>query len=493
MVTPEPFAQTGIAGLDRVLGGGFPRGQIHLIRGASGAGKTTLSLQFLMEGARRGEPVLYLGTSETEQEIQLIAKSHGWSLDGITLHRHDSPSFSDQTMLHPAEIELPQTIESMLAVIDQAAPTRLVIDSLAEIRVLSGNHLWYRRQLMTLKQHFANNNCTVLVVEIPNEKQPAVLDSVVSSVIELQQTTPLYGPDRRRLRATKIRGQDFISGYHDYRIRKGGIDLFPRLSAAEFRHSFPCENISTGLPEMDDMFHGGITRGTSLLLLGPSGTGKSLMATQLAVAAAKRGERSVFFVFDERVQTLFQRAEGIGLPFRRHVEEGTIEIRQIDPTEMTSGEFSSIVQHLVEQSGVRMIIIDSLNGYAYAMPDERLLSVHLHELASYLNQQGVVSIFTMTQHGLVSDSIQQPFDVSYIADSVVLFRHFEFAGNVHKALSVYKNRSGPHETSIREFQITPSGVRLGNPLTQFQGVLTGTPQFVGERINGHSNADHDQD
>lgn len=477
------LALSGVSGLDSVLGGGFPKGQISLLRGASGVGKTTLGLQFLLEGARQGESVLYLGTSETEQDIRLVAKSHGWSLEGVSVHHHEHRTVSaEQTMLHPAEVELPRTMESLLSVVRKVSPSRLVIDSLAEFRVLAGDELWYRRQLMTLKQYFADQACTVVLIEILDGSQP-VLDSIVSGVVELERTTPDYGADRRRLRVSKIRGQEFSTGRHDYVIRRGGLVVFPRLTAAEHRQPTPSEPISTGLPRMDEMLRGGLTRGTSVLLLGPSGTGKSLMGTQLAVAAAGRGEKSALFIFDERVQTLFQRAEGTGLPLRQHVDEGTIQIRQVDPAELTSGEFSHLARSLVEDEGIRLLLVDSLNGYAYAMPGEKFLSLHLHELTSYLNQKGVTAVFTATQHGLVSGNASQPFDVSYVADTILLFRHFEHAGRLHKALSVYKSRGGPHETSIRQLRIGPDGLSLGEPLRKFQNILAGMPEFIGDRLH----------
>ncbi len=477
------FVSSGIEGLDAILGGGFPAEQLYLIRGDSGVGKTTLGLQFLLEGAKNGETVLYLGTSETEPEIRKVAASHGWSLDAVRIHHHQTPQLGEeQTMLHPAELELPKTMEAILLIVDSINPSRVVLDSLAELRMLARSELWYRRQLMLLKNHFAHKDCTVMLIEIPHGDQMP-LNSVVSGVIELERRTPAYGPDRRRLRVAKIRGQPFTTGYHDYKIRTGGLDVFPRLVAAEYRQNRLAERMSTGLPEMDAMFHGGPSRGDSLLLLGPSGTGKSLVATQIVAAAAERGERCAVYAFDERIQTMLDRAEGVGIPLGRHIEDGTIRIRQVDPAELTSGEFSHIVRKEVEANGVRVLVIDSLNGYDYAMPEQSTLTVHLHELSSFLNQSGVTPVFTMTQHGLVSERIEQPFDVSYVADTILVFRHFEHGGEVRKAISVYKHRSGSHETSIRELKITSEGLRVGDPLRQFHGILTGTPKFMGERLD----------
>ncbi|REJ88777.1 MAG: circadian clock protein KaiC [Planctomycetota bacterium] len=482
MPAAEQYATSGVDGLDEVLGGGFPAGQICLIRGNSGAGKTTLSLQFLMEGARNGESTLFIGTSETEPELRRIAASHGWSLEGVTIHHHAvSAPDAEQTMLHPAEMELPQTMQALLSVIEQTSPKRVVIDSLTEIRALARDEFWYRRQLALLKQFFADSDATVLLVELPSTQ--ALLYSMVTSVIEVEHAAPSYGPDRRRLRVVKVRGQPYATGYHDYKVRTGGLEVFPRLTAADHRRRFPEERVATGLTEFDAMLGGGLVRGTSTLLLGPSGTAKSLFTTQLLVAAAERGEQSAMFVFDERVQTLFHRCESVGLPLEKHVEEGLIQIQQVDPAEMTPGEFSHLVKSLVEESGIRLIAIDSLNGYSYAMPEEQLLTVHLHELLSYLSQQGVSPIFTMTQHGLLSPDVKQPFDVSYIADTVILFRLFEFSGVLHKTLSVYKNRSGRHETSIRELKIDANGLHVGEPLRQFRGIMTGSPQYTGRSLN----------
>jgi len=485
MPTSEEYAGSGIDGLDQVLHGGFARGLVYLVQGSSGAGKTTLGLQFLMEGAKHGERVLYLGTSESEEDLRRIAASHRWSLDGVTIYHQPVPEIGDeQTILTPAEVELPRTIESMLAVVEEVSPTRVVLDSLAEIRTMAQSELSYRRQLMALKNYFADRRCSVLVIEIPVIHE--MLNSVVNGVLELQQMAPLYGPDRRKIRVAKIRGHDFNTGYHDYKIRTGGIDVFPRLTAAEHRRRFKRELVATGMDELDMMLNGGLIRGTSTLLMGASGTAKSLMATQLVVAAAERGERSVMYVFDERIQTLLQRAEGVGLPLEHHIEQGLIYLRQVDPAELTPGEFSDILKTWVENEDVRLVVIDSLNGYSYAMPDERFLSVHLHELSSYLNQQGVTLVYVMTQHGLLSPERDAPFDVSYVSDTLLLFRYFELGGEIHKALAVYKSRASAHEPSIRELKITSKGLQLGPPLREFRGVLTGAPMYLGERLHGNA-------
>ena len=482
---PVEWATTGVEGLDRVLGGGLPRENVYLIQGASGSGKTTLGLQFLIEGVRLGESALYVGTSETRQSLEAIAEGHGWSLDGLGLYLRDGREPGtvevEQTMLHPAEVELPRTMEAMLEEADRVKPDRLVIDSLAELRALAREDRWYRRQLRLLQDHFRDSRCTALLVEIPEADRPAI-KSLVGGTIELDSATPAYGPDRRRLRVAKIRGQGFATGYHDYKIRRGGLVVYPRLVAAEHRQRFEPERIGSGLPALDAMLGGGVDRGTSILLLGQAGTGKSLIATHYAVAAAERGERSALYLFDERIQTLEQRSEGVGLPLRRLVDEGLIEIRQVDPSEMTPGEFSHLVRQAVERRGIRLVLIDSLNGYSHAMPEERFLTVYLHELSSFLNQQGVASLYVLAQHGIGSNLAQQEFDVSYIADTVMLFRHFEHAGAIHKAISVYKHRTSAHETTIREVRIGPGGIAIGEPLLAFRGVLSGSPEYVSRTL-----------
>jgi circadian clock protein KaiC len=476
---------TGIPGLDRVLRGGFPPDHVHLIQGPAGSGKTTLALQFLMAGTRLGEPGLYIGTSETEKEIREISTSHGWTLDGVTVHHHGPAERAapeteiGQTMLLPAEVELPETMKTLRSLLNELKPRRVVIDSLTEIRVLAAQERWYRRQLILLKELL--HDCTALLTEVLIGDHLA--ETIAYGVIELDRVSRSYGPDTRRLRVLKMRGRSFLSGYHDFRIQTGGISLYPRLIAAEHRRRFTPEVARSGLPELDALLGGGLDRGTSALFVGPSGAGKSALATQFVVAAAERAERSAMYVFDERLQTLFQRAEGIGLPLESYVEAGLVDVRQIDPAEVTPGEFGELVRHAVTENDVRMVVLDSLNGFIYAMPEERYIGLHLHELASYLNQQAVTSILVMTEsssHQLRGDV---PVEASFFSDAVIWLRQFEFQGAVHKAIAVHKRRAGPHEPTIRELKFSSDGLHVGLPLTQFHGILTGTPRFVGASLD----------
>lgn len=482
----SPRVSSGIQGLDAILRGGFPEGHSYLIQGRHGAGKTTLGLQFCMRGAREGEKALYLSTCETEAEIREVAASHGWGLEGVTLHHHDPrasfPQGREQSVFHPAEVELPQTMEVILSVIREVKPRRLVVDSLSEIRLLSPEGRWFRRQVLALKDELFKQGCTTLFCDDRlTPEQP--VHSIVHGVVDLEQVTPEYGPSRRRIHIAKLRGSTYVSGQHDFRIRTGGMEVYPRLVAAAHRQQAPTEVVSTGLPELDTLFGGGIDRGTATLLLGPSGTGKSTLAAQFALAAADRGESSAAYVFDERVQTLLARAAGMKMRLEERVEEGLVELRQVDPAELTPGEFSQAVRQAVEEKEVRMVIIDSLAGYLNAMPEERRLSLYLHELLSFLNERGVMAILIMTQHGLPGSPRAVPFDVSYISDSVLLFHSFEFAGELRKAISVYKRRAGDHERTLRELRFGEGGVEIGEPLRAFRGITTGTPDFLGESLS----------
>ncbi|HEY0251689.1 MAG TPA: ATPase domain-containing protein [Kofleriaceae bacterium] len=475
-------ARSGIAGLDQLLGGGLPRDHIYLIEGDPGVGKTTLALEFLLEGVAKGEQGLYVTLSETADEVRLVAQSHGWKLDGVELFELSALEAqmgvdAENTVFHPSDVELTETTRAVLAYIDRVKPQRVVFDSLSELRLLAQSHLRYRREVLNLKQYFSRNRATVLLLDDrTSDRQDIELQSIAHGVISLQQVPPEYGGDRRRLRIVKMRGIPYQSGYHDFEIVTGGMAVFPRLVAADHPAEFKPKTSSSGVAELDNLLNGGIERGTSTLLLGPAGAGKSVISSQFAVTAAKRGEKVAMFVFDELRRGTIERADALGLGMSALVANGTIIVQQIDPGEMGPGKFTSIVQALIGE-GVTMVIIDSLNGYLQAMPAERYMYVHLHELLAYLGQQGVTTIMCMAQFGLVGN-VQAPVEVSYISDNVVLLRYFEHAGRVKKAISIVKKRSGAHEPTIRELSIGP-GVQVGKPLEQFRGVLTSVPQYTG--------------
>jgi circadian clock protein KaiC len=415
-----------------------------------------------------------------------VADSHGWSLEGVAIHHHAPAELygtnAGQTIFHPAEVELPKTIDSIVSLVDSENPSRLVIDSLSEIRVLARDERWYRRQLMVLTDYLAGRQCTVLLLD-DRVAEPTLLRSLVNGVLELEQISPDYGPDLRRLRIAKLRGQAFLTGYHDMKIKTGGLEVYPRLVAADHRRRFRPELFSSGIAELDTLLGGGIDRGTSSLLLGPSGTGKSTVATQYVVAAAERGERSAVYIFDERLQTLFQRAAALGLDLQTHVDNGTVIVQQVDPAELTPGEFAHAVRKAAVEQEVKLVVLDSLSGYMYSMPQERFLMLHLHELLSYLNQHEVTSLMVGTEHGLLGP-VRSNIDVSYLADTVILFSGYEHAGEVRNAVSVYKRRSGPHEKTIRELRLGPKRVTLGPPLREIRGVFAGRSEYLGESLRG---------
>ena len=476
---------TGIEGFDDVLGGGLPANRLYLVEGDPGAGKTTLAMQFLMAGARAGEPVLYVTLSETEEEMRSVARSHGWSLDGVNIyelipHEDTLRPDSQYTIFHPAEVELGETIKSMLAEFERLGPHRVVIDSLSEMRLLAGEPLRYRRQVLALKRFFAGRGSTVLLLD---DRTTADLDlqvhSIAHGVVCLEQVGQGYGTERRSLCVRKLRGVRYRGGNHDFKIETGGINVFPRLVAAEHRDAVAREPVSSGIPELDALMGGGLDRGTSTLLMGPAGSGKSSLATQFAAAAAARGEAVSVYIFDEGRATYLARSAGIGIDLARHLGDGRVGIQQIDPAELSPGEFAHIVRGGVREHGARVVIIDSLNGYLMAMPEERHLIAQMHELLAYLNQQGVVTLVITAQHGFLGTSMTTPVDVSYIADNVILFRYFEAAGAVRNAVSVVKKRTGGHERTIRELQMSERGISVGPPLAQFHGVLTGVPTFGG--------------
>ena len=479
--------RSGVEGLDEVLVEGLPSNCFYLIQGDPGSGKTTLALQFLLEGVRRGEKSLYITLSETKEELLKVAHSHGWSLDGVGLFELSAIEAlvrpdATTTVFHPSEIELTKVTEQLLNEIRNTRPSRIVFDSLSEFRLWAETPLRYRRQLLNLKQELAKYQSTVLLLDDKMDNKniagdPHVL-SLTHGVIEMEQLSPDYGRSRRRLRVLKLRGVRFREGFHDYTIEKGGLRVFPRIVAAEHRSEFRREPVASGHKDLDDLLGGGLDRGTTTLIMGQAGTGKSTLALQYAVQMASRGERSMLFAFDEVRDLVLARAASLGLAIAPHVETGVITIQQVDPAELSPGEFAMQIRRGVEE-GCKLVIIDSLNGYMNAMPGERYLANQLHELSAYLNQQGVVTIFILALHGLVSKA-EAPVDLSYLADTVVNVRYFEASGAVRQALSVIKKRSGRHEKTIREFQLeSGTGLRIGKPLAEFQGVLGGVPVFHG--------------
>ena len=476
---------TGISGLDYVLAGGLPANRLYLVQGDPGVGKTTLGLQFLLEGVKHGESGLYVTLSETAEELKAVAQSHRWSLDGLALHELASIDATidkdvPNTLFHPSEVELQETMEDILRIVEKIKPRRVVFDSLSELRLLAQGSLRYRRQILWLKQFFVGKNCTVLMLDDrTSEQQDNHLQSLAHGVVILEQLSPLYGAERRRLRVLKLRGVNFHGGFHDFNITSGGLRVFPRLVAADHPETFRQEMVASGITEIDHLLGGGLHRGTSTLLIGPAGTGKSIIATQYAVAAAARGEKSALYIFDESMVTLFARTESLGFELKRYVNEGMITVQQIDPAELPPGQFVQEVRDAVETQKARVIVIDSLNGYLNSMPDEPFLNVQLHELLSYLRQHGIVTILVVSQSGIMGSSMQTPVDISYLADTVILLRYFEATGEIRKAISVLKKRSGQHETTIRELRMGPKGLRVGEPLKEFHGIMTGVPTYDG--------------
>ncbi len=475
---------TGNAGLDDILGGGLDADRMYLYEGRPGAGKTTLAIEFLMDGARRGERVLYITLSETEAELRLVASRHGWDLSGVEVAELVPPETAldesqEITLLHPAELELGETTRQILDRVTASNPSRIVVDSLSELRLLAQNPLRYRRQVLALKQFFANRRCTVVLLDdMTSQDGDLQLHSISHGVVLLEQLAIDYGAERRRLRVVKMRGIEFRGGYHDMKIVRGGIEVYPRLVAAEHHAEFSGDFTPSGNSALDELLGGGLERGTNALLIGAAGVGKSSLALSYAVAAAQRGERSAVFAFDEGRGTVEARSRTLGLDLAGAIDKGLVLFQQVDPAEMSPGEFASIVRRRVERDGARVVVIDSLNGYLNAMPDGRFLILQMHELLSYLGQQGVVTIQVLAQHGLVGP-IETPLDISYLSDAVLMLRYFEHGGMVRRALSVVKKRSGFHEQTIREFQLGSRGLVLGPPLREFSGVFSGTPTYGG--------------
>jgi circadian clock protein KaiC len=477
-------AASGVDGLDGILNGGFTRNRLFLVEGVPGSGKTTLAVQFLMAGAQLGETVLYVTLSETEEELRSVATSHGWSLEGITI-RELSPSESElepdeqNTMFHPSEIEMAATTRRVLDDVERLKPTRVVFDSLSELRLLAGSALRYRRQILGLKHFLANRQCTVLLLDdMTATDHDLQMRSIAHGVVLLEQIQPEYGSQRRRLSIVKYRGVQFRGGYHDYAIQKGGITVYPRLVAAEYRQLAARARLGSEVPALDELLGGGIEEGTSTLIVGAAGTGKSTLAAQFVAAAARRKQKTAMFLFDESPQTLLSRCRDLQIALIPAIDAGLVSVRQIDPAELTPGEFIHQIRGAVEDN-VKIIVIDSLNGYLNAMPEERFLTIQLHELLMFLGHCGVATILIAAHQGLIGAQMQTPVDASYLADAVVLLRYFELRGEVRQALSVVKKRGGRHERTIREFRLEHDGVFVGEALREFRGVLTGVPIFEG--------------
>jgi circadian clock protein KaiC len=481
---------TGISGLDDILSGGFPPHQVCLIEGSPGTGKTTLALQFLLAGQARGETVLYVTLSETRRELLTVGRSHGWSLDGLHIHEMDSLEESllpeqQVTLFHPSELELSETTSKVLKTVEEIQPSRVVFDSLSEMRLLAQDSLRYRRQILGLKQFFSGRRTTVLLLDdLTAEGDDRHLQSIVHGVIHLEHLATEYGAERRRLRVLKMRATEFRGGLHDFVIRRGGLDVFPRLVAADHHTDFEDREVSSGVASFDQLLGGGLPLGTSTLLIGPAGAGKSSLCMSFCVAAAARGERSAVFLFDETTALLKTRARKLNMPLEPHLDNGLITLRQIEPAELSPGEFAAAIRRAVEgkdAAGVpaRLILIDSLNGYLNSMAEEKQLTSQLHELFKYTNQQGVLMLVTLSQAGMGGAQMRSPIDSTYLADNVVMFRNFEAFGQIRRAVAVVKKRSGEHELTLRELRMGPQGISVGEPLTEFQGVLTGVPTYYG--------------
>jgi circadian clock protein KaiC len=484
--TPPSRLSTGIQGLDEVLGGGLPEGQLYLVEGESGAGKTTLGLQFLLAGQRRGERTLWITLSETERQLRQTAQSHGWSLDGIDVCNPVAPDGVRQgddkySFFSPADVELDQIRQAIVAATERVRPSRVVFDPFSDVRHLAREVLHYRRQVLSLREFFNDHRCTVLLMQELTRGTAGDLqaEALVQGYLTLHQDAPEYGGQRRRVRVHKMRGMAFRDGFHDFSIQTGGIEVYPRLIAAQHLDHHSQETMASDVVQLDALLGGGVDRGSSMLIIGAAGAGKSTLATQYAVAGARRREKAIVFIFDETMWTYRARAEKLGFPVGALLADGTLTLRQIDTAEVSAGQFTNMVIQAVD-GGARTVVIDSLTGYLSTMPEERFLVAYLHELLTTLSHQNVVTILTLAQHGLVGQQVTAPVDISYLADTVLLIRYFEAFGQIRRAISVVKKRIGPHEIAVREMRIDAGGVTIGEPLTNFQGVLSGVPQFTGD-------------
>ena len=475
---------SGVPGLDEVLSGGFPSSRLHLVEGTPGSGKTTLALQFLLEGIRLGERALYITLAETKREVVAVAKSHGWVLDELHILAFTPPELSHdprhhQSVIHTADLEQGETLRTILAEVERVKPARVVLDSLSEIRLLTQGALRYRRQLVALKHAFLEHNSTVVLLDDLNyEVHGLNVHSIAHGVVSLEHVSKEFGPDRRRLRVTKMRGVKFKGGFHDFTIQQGGLSVFPRLVAANHPHTFSdSELIGSGIEELDAMMGGGIDRGTNLLLLGPSGAGKSTLSARIVLTALERGDLVTFFNFDEAQRVLLKRSAGLGMDLMPYLESGQLVMKQVDPAELSPGELAGMIRDAVEVHKTTMVVLDSLGGYLHSMPEERFMLLQMHELLLYLNQHGIATVLVLAQHGLIGETTA-PVDMTYLADAILLLRFFESDGHLRRAISMIKKRTGTHEMTIREFMID-KGLHIGQPLESFRGLLQGSPSYSG--------------
>lgn len=476
------LVSTGIEGLDDILDGGLTAERVYLVEGTPGTGKTTLGLQFLMDGLSKGETGLYITLSETADELDAVAESHGWSLEGLPILELASEeglnADAQQSILHPAEIELGETVNGVMEQVELVRPSRVVFDSLSEMRLLAQSPLRYRRQILALKQFFASRSCTVLMLDDKSDKSDQHLHSIAHGVVSLEQIAQEFGKERRRLNVMKMRGIKFRGGFHDYLLTTGGMRVFPRLVAAEHVGDFKPVSKSTGSPGLDELLGGGLVAGTNTLFVGPSGVGKTTTVTRCALSALERGEKVAFYLFDEGLGTFFARSSTLGLDMKEHLDSGQLTMRHVDPAELSPGEFAQMLRDAVELDGVEFIVIDSLNAYLQAMPGERFLILQMHELLAYLNQKGVTTALILGEHGIVGE-VTRDVDLSYISDSTVLLRYFEAAGQLRRAITVSKSRTASHALTIHELTLGGDGIQVGESLQGFDGVLTGLPTYRG--------------